>query len=175
MACLCRQRRRLGRSRQRPSLHPRSLPKCLRLSQVSIACTCSPSKSILPSKFPSQHPLCRGITLRDKQLCGAKVCPPICSTDACAAGEMPSFEVAAEEREYRGDPDDRKALMAHRKQLQERERDLEKKRMAWLAARQAITSKSSPHAAKVSASCCCLPCHLVCHFRHCGRRCLSAV
>ena len=84
---------------------------------------------------------------------------------------MPSFEVPAEEREYRGDRDDRKALMAHRKLVQDRERDLERKRLAWVAARQAITSKSPPHAAKVSVASHSMPTGLVYqHWQHgcCG-------
>ncbi|KAK9806531.1 hypothetical protein WJX73_007900 [Symbiochloris irregularis] len=76
----------------------------------------------------------------------AKTSPPKKSPVKIAepAGEMPDFEVPAAEREYKGDPEDRKALMAHRSHLKAREKEMERQRLAWLAARQPAPPKPSP-------------------------------
>ncbi|KAK9817866.1 hypothetical protein WJX72_003391 [[Myrmecia] bisecta] len=45
---------------------------------------------------------------------------------------MPVFEVPAEVREYRGEPSDRKAIVAHKKMVAGLEEEMESKRQAWL-------------------------------------------
>ena len=85
------------------------------------------------------------------------------------AGEMPNFELAQEEREYQGGPEDRKALMAHRKHVQDRERELAKQQAAWLAARQGPSTKAAPKSPSSAAIKVCLhACMCACvHVRMC--------
>lgn len=58
--------------------------------------------------------------------------PPHTHTAAVPASDLARFEVSESEREYRGDPDDRKALLEHRQVLQSRARELDAARRAFV-------------------------------------------
>lgn len=62
--------------------------------------------------------------------------------------DMPSFELDAEAREYKGDPDDRREILAHRKRIEKESDRLAVAKEKWIAGRR----KEAKQAAKVQAN-----------------------
>ncbi|BDA46316.1 probable Bromodomain adjacent to zinc finger domain protein 1A at N-terminal half [Coccomyxa sp. Obi] len=54
----------------------------------------------------------------------------------------PSFEISAEEREYKGDPNDRKGLVKHRQRMKELEEEMESQKQAWLKKQRSARDRS---------------------------------
>ena len=62
--------------------------------------------------------------------------------------DMPSFELDAEAREYKGDPDDRREILAHRKRIEKESDRLAVAKEKWIAGRR----KEAKQAAQVQAN-----------------------
>lgn len=65
---------------------------------------------------------------------------------------MPFFGPTDEEKEYTGDPDDRKALMAHRKKVLELTKAGDKARENWISAQRSEAGKVKSEAGKEVSS-----------------------
>lgn len=64
---------------------------------------------------------------------------------SCHAGDAPSFALTEEEKQYKGEAEDRKALMAHLRWVTEREQQLQQQKDAWQAKqRSSRAGKASP-------------------------------
>ncbi|CAL5227755.1 g10774 [Coccomyxa viridis] len=65
-----------------------------------------------------------------------------------AVDENPVFEVPAEEKLFKGDPNDRKALLRHKQHVKELEEEMESSKQAWLKKQRSLRDKASGNKSK---------------------------